>query len=165
LIFAPKKFENPARFFDPSKTPSVLCLSTRVRFRMCVICRWLHRWCTSVTPLVMLSVIVAQSRKFFSTLCEIPMGYNSSVIMAQSRKCFSTLYEKRTGYNRRWCCRWLWHNPVYFFQLSVKYRRVIICRWCRRWSRQFFLFFCVSPSQNLELQTYSTHNTITRADH
>jgi len=48
------------------------------------------------------SVIVAQSRKFFSTLCEIPTGYIPSgipsVIVAQSRKLFSTLYELPTGY-------------------------------------------------------------------
>ena len=62
---------------------------------------------------------------------------------------------------RRWRRRWLWHNPVNFFQLFVKYRRVIV----RRWNRKLFLFFCVTLSQNLELQSYSTHSTITKADH
>ena len=57
-------FENPARLFDPSENPSVFvqtdtCL-TCVRFGMCV------------SPSVIPSVIVAQSRKFFATLCEIP---------------------------------------------------------------------------------------------
>jgi hypothetical protein len=43
------------------------------------------------------SVIVAQSCKFVSTLCEILTGYSLSVIMAQSRNCFSTLCEIPTG--------------------------------------------------------------------
>jgi len=84
------------------------------------------------------SVIVAQSRNFFATLCEIPTGYGPSVkpsvSVAQSHKFFSTLYVP-TGY-----------VP------SVKHKI-------------FLIFFYVTLSQNLELQSYSTHNTITRADH
>ena len=55
----------------------------------------------SVTLSVNPSVIVAQSCKLFSTLCEIPMGYSPSVTplvnVAQSCKCFSTLCEIPTG--------------------------------------------------------------------
>ena len=53
-------------------------------------------------PSVIPSVIVAQSRKCFSTLCEIPTGYKPSVtlsvIVAHSRNLFSTLCEIPTGY-------------------------------------------------------------------
>jgi len=49
------------------------------------------------------SMIVAQSRNFFATLCEIPTGYflsvKPSVSVAQSRKFFSTLCEIPTGYS------------------------------------------------------------------
>ena len=131
---APKKFENPARLFDPSENPSVFVQTDRcltcVRFGMCII--------PSVFYVRKPSVIVAQSRKCFATLCEIPTGCSPSVKVAQSRN---------------------------FFQLSLKYRRVLVRRCTRRWNRKFFLFFCVTVSQNLELQSYSTRSTITKADH
>jgi hypothetical protein len=56
----------------------------------------------SVKPSVTPSVIVAQPRKFCSTLREIPTVYVPSVILsvivAQSSKFFSTLCEIPTGY-------------------------------------------------------------------
>jgi hypothetical protein len=96
-------------------------------------------YCPSVKP----SVKVAQSCNFFATLCEIPTGYcpsvNPSVTVAQSRKFFSTLCEIPTGY-----------IPSVFPLVKHKI---------------FLIFFYVTLSQNLELQSYSTHNTITRADY
>ena len=75
------------------------------------------------------------------------------------------VFQLSVKYRRVIFRQWLWHNSVNFFQLSVKYRRVIVRRCTRRWNRKFFLFFCVTLSQNLELQSYSIHNTITKADH
>jgi hypothetical protein len=62
---------------------------------------------------------------------------NPSVNVAKSRNFFATLCEIPTGY-----------------MLSV-YPSV---------KRYIFLFFYVTLSKNLELQSYSTHNTITKAD-
>jgi hypothetical protein len=115
--------------------PSVIVPLTRVRFGMCVNHRWIRRWrCRWI-------------RRW--------LWHNTVNIFQLSVKYRQVLV-------RRYGRRWLWHNPVNFFQLPVKYRWVIVRRCRRRWNRQYFLFFCLSPSQNLELQTYSTHNTITR---
>jgi hypothetical protein len=89
------------------------------------------------------SVIVAQSYNFFATLCEILTCYGPSVkpsvSVARSCKFFSTLCEIPTGY-------------VPSIKPPVKHKI-------------FLIYFYVTLSQNLELQSYSTHNIITRADH
>ena len=41
--------------------------------------------------------------------------------------------------------RWMWQNPVIFLQLSMKYRRVIVRRYIRRWKGKFFLCFVCNP--------------------
>jgi hypothetical protein len=141
LICAPKKFENPARLFDLSENLSVIVQTdtrlTCVRFGMCVI----HRWYTSIKPSVNPSVIVAQSRKCFSTLCEIPTGYSRRWRRRWLWHNLVNFFQLSVKYQRVIFCRWLWHNPVNVFQLSVKYRRVIFCQCTCRWNRKFFLFF------------------------
>jgi hypothetical protein len=69
------------------------------------------------------------------------------------------------GIVRRKSRRWMWHNPVNCFatlcEISTGYSPSVY----PSVNRKFFLFFYVTLSKNLELQSYSTHNTITRADH
>jgi len=130
------------------------------------------------------SVIVAHSRNVF----QLSVKYRRVIIRWWLGHTPIIVFQLSVKYRRviirRWCRRWLWHTPVIFFQLSVKYRRVISHRWLwhtpvivfhlsvkyrrvivRRWNRKFFLFFYVTVSQNLELQSYNTRNTITKVDH
>ena len=105
---APKKFENPAKLFDPSEMPSVMVQTGHVS----------DMRGSSVMPLVCdvgnvvgnradrhvsdmradnsvgigvgnavrnPSVNVAKSRNFFATLCEIPTGYSPSVYTSVKR--------------------------------------------------------------------------------
>jgi hypothetical protein len=82
----------------------------------------------SVNPLVN----VAQSRNFFATLCEILTSYISSAIMsvnvAQSRNVFATLCEIPTGYIPSVMPSVSVAQYVIVLQLSVRYRRVVVCR-------------------------------------
>ena len=68
----------------------------------------------------------------------------------------------------RYSRQWVWQNIIIFLQLSVQYRWVTSCQYCSRWNCQSFASFvciaCLSSTQKLELQTYSTHNIITRAN-
>jgi len=89
-----------------------------------------------------LSVIVAKYRNCFATLCEIPKGIRPpvylSVIMAKCHNLFATLCEIPTGI-----------SPL--VKLAIFLQVLFVLR-------------VYPPAQKLELQTYSTHNTITRAD-
>ena len=78
---APKKFENPAKLFDPSEIPSVMVQTGHVSDM---------RADNSVGDAVGIgvgkpSVNVAKSRNFFATLCEIPTGYIPSVYPSVKR--------------------------------------------------------------------------------
>jgi hypothetical protein len=66
------------------------------------------------------SVIVAKSRNFFATLCEIPMGYIPSIV--ESEKPSATVENPSVNVAK----------SVIFLQLSVKYRRFIFRRYIRR---------------------------------
>jgi hypothetical protein len=94
LIFAPKKFKNPARLFDPSKNPLIIMPTDHasdMRALQDVLNPLVTLSVMYVGEAVGESVIVAQSRKFFSTLFEIPTGQISLVIVAQSRMFFNSL--------------------------------------------------------------------------
>ena len=74
---APKKFENPAKLFDPSEMPSVMVQTGHVSdMRGPSVMPSVNSVGDAVgigvgNPLVN----VAKSRNFFATLCEIPTGY------------------------------------------------------------------------------------------
>ena len=105
---APKKFENPAKLFDPSEMPSVMVQTGHVSDMrgpsVCDVgnvvgnCADGHvsdmRADNSVGDAVGIgvgnavgkpSVNVAKSCNFFATLCEIPTGYSPSVYPSVKR--------------------------------------------------------------------------------
>jgi len=96
----------------------------------------------SIYPLV----IVAKCCNFFVTLCEIPTGRIPSiyplVIVAKCCNFFATLYEIPTG-----------TSPLVYPSVKLAIFLQVL-----------FVLRVYPPAQKLELQTYSTHNTITRAD-
>jgi len=98
--------------------------------------------CLPVYP----SVIVAKCHNFCATLCEIPTGIclsvYPSVIVAKGRNFFVTLREIPTG-----ICPLVYPSVKLAIFLQV-----------------LFVLHVYPFAQKLELQTYSTHNTITRAD-
>ena len=137
MICAPKNFKNPARLFNPSVRLHDGHVSNMRALRVVGIPSVSPSVIYVGTPSEISSMMVAHSRNFFSTLCEIPTGYIPSVIMAHSGNFFELSVKYRRVIVRRRLRRWWWHTPVIIFQLSVKYRRVIV----RRWNRKFFLFF------------------------